>query len=206
MLILGLDTVGLTLSVALADGGGVVGARRTCTDRRGQSEVLLPLVEACLEETGAALRDVSAIAAVTGPGSFTGLRLGLAAAQGLGRALGCPVGGFDRFTLLRRWDPRAKLAIVLESLRAELFVEMLPGQPLMLIPHAIADQLESGWTLTGDGAPQVPGDFTRLTPPEGAVLAAQAAADHLRGGELLPPPHPFYLRPPDVTIGKAASG
>ncbi len=202
MLLLGLDTAGQTLSVALAENGEVQ-SRRTCTDRRGQSEALLPLVESCLQETGHILRDITAIAVVTGPGSFTGLRLGLAAAQGLGRALTCPVGGFDRFQLLRTWAARDKLAIVLDSLRAELFAELQPGTPEMLAPDQIAARLDSSWTLLGDGAPQVPGTFPLLESPPGADLAAQAATVHLQRGLSLPPAIPFYLREPDVTVGKA---
>jgi tRNA threonylcarbamoyladenosine biosynthesis protein TsaB len=197
MLLLGLDTAGTTLDLALADAGEIV-VRRSFAERRGQSEALLPLLQSALRQAGREMRDIAAIAVVTGPGSFTGLRLGLAAAEGLSRALGCPVGGFDRFSLIRNHVKADKLAIILESLRAELFAEFESGQPLMLMAENIAARLDESWQLAGDGVSRLGKEGVSL--PSGADMVALAAHDVLSRGDVLSPARPFYLRAPDVTL------
>lgn len=196
MLTLALDTSAVSLSLALANNGTVL-AKRRFEDRRGQSEVIIPLIDSALREADRHLNELGQIAVVTGPGSFTGLRLGLAAAAGLARALDCPVIGFDRFTLIRNFASTDKLAIVLESLRAELFVELMPGQPEMLTPDDIAVRLKGeAWTLAGDATSKIAGDFPCLDLPEGADLVVAALA----AGCSPSPAQPFYLRAPDVTL------
>ena len=79
-------------SVALFNGEGLI-ASRTGEGSTSRSEDLLPAVEALLTETDATPADIVRIAVSLGPGSFTGLRIGIASALGLSRALGCDVVG-----------------------------------------------------------------------------------------------------------------
>lgn len=200
MLVLGLDTSGLQLAVVLLRDGALA-AQASYAERREQGEVLLPLIDDCLKQANSQLADIKAVAVVTGPGSFTGLRLGLAAAQGLVRVLSCPAAGYDRFSLMRQALQDKPVAIVLDSLRAELFVQFPGTQPQMLTPEQIA-ALWSG-PITGDGVSQLPGR-TIVDLPKAAELAARQIAIDMASGKKLLPLQPFYLRAPDVTGVPAA--
>lgn len=194
MWVLALDTSGLTVSVVLAHRDGRLIIRQS-DERRAQADILQPFVSACLAESSLALSDLAGIAVVTGPGSFTGLRIALAMGQGLARALGCKLSGYDRFSLLQAQAPHA--VVVLDSLRAELYVSF-PGQPAaMLLADEITAKLQ-GRAVVGDGAAQL-GLTAQPVPPE-AVLAAQALLRDLQAEVALPAALPLYVRPPDVTF------
>jgi tRNA threonylcarbamoyl adenosine modification protein YeaZ len=67
---------------------------------RGHAEALFPLIDAALTRAGASYGDLTHIAVCTGPGSFTGIRVGVAAARGLALGLGVPAIGITRFDAL----------------------------------------------------------------------------------------------------------
>jgi tRNA threonylcarbamoyladenosine biosynthesis protein TsaB len=87
---LALETSGSVGSVAVADTSGVR-ARRFLTERNRHARVLPDAIEEVLDEIGAGWRDLTAIAVGAGPGSFTGVRVAAATANGIAHALGCPV-------------------------------------------------------------------------------------------------------------------
>ena len=222
MLVLGINTAGISLSLTLMRDNVVV-AHRGFEDRRGQSEVLLPLLGSVLREINAKANDLDGIAVVSGPGSFTGLRLGLSAALGLSRALGCPVTGFDRFSLLRSWaekqlqdkglDKTHHPAIILVSLRPELYVELEKGKPQMILADTLGERVlaspdtntpDAQWVLIGDAIERIPHTISELPMPDEAELAAQRAGLLLAQGGKLPPATPYYLRAPDITLTKPA--
>ncbi len=110
-------------SVALFDGDGLV-AGRTGEGSTSRSEDLLPAVEALLLESSAVVSDIDRIAVSLGPGSFTGLRIGIASALGLSRALGCDVIGvplLPAMLSLSDKDGRAAVVPVGKNDRAYLF-------------------------------------------------------------------------------------
>ena len=92
MKILALDSSSGACSAAVRLDGNTI-ARRFEIMERGQSERLMPMVKDLLDETGVAISDLDLIAVTVGPGAFTGLRIGLAAARGLALALGKPCFG-----------------------------------------------------------------------------------------------------------------
>src|SRR5262245_54221583 len=92
MRILGMETSGEICGVAIVDGEGLVGELRF-RHRMQLSERLLPGIEALREQVGISLGDLEGIAVSTGPGSFTGLRIGVTTAKTLAWALGVPVAG-----------------------------------------------------------------------------------------------------------------
>ncbi|MGQ0676762.1 MAG: tRNA (adenosine(37)-N6)-threonylcarbamoyltransferase complex dimerization subunit type 1 TsaB, partial [Rhodospirillales bacterium] len=94
--ILAFDCAGAACSVVLWQKGRVL-ARRAQASRHGQAEILLPMIEAALAEAGLSYGALAAIATTQGPGSFTGLRAGLAAARGLKLATGLPAIGVSTF-------------------------------------------------------------------------------------------------------------
>jgi tRNA threonylcarbamoyl adenosine modification protein YeaZ len=96
--ILGIDTSGARCAVAVLAGEHV--ARREQAMERGHAEALMPMIEATLAEARAGHRDLTRIAVCTGPGSFTGIRIGIAAARGLALGLGIPAIGITRLEAL----------------------------------------------------------------------------------------------------------
>ena len=138
MLILAFDTASARATSALVGDGEVLGERVSTT------VTLLADLDALLRQAGAHVGDVEALAVGTGPGSFTGLRVGLAAARALALALGIPVAGVSTLDALAAGAPGA--LPVIDAKRREVF---LPG-PRCLAPGAL--ELEPGTVCVGDGA------------------------------------------------------
>jgi tRNA threonylcarbamoyladenosine biosynthesis protein TsaB len=192
MLTLGVDSATATLSVALVRDGQVL-SERTSTSRRGQSEELLPLINDACIFADVKLSQVQQLAAITGPGSFTGIRIGLAAVQGLALGYTIPAFGVTSFVAARAAVPEAHVR-VFESWREELFVQFGASAPEMLTPAQIIKRLQPDMKLTGDAAAHFPQHKFLPLPPLAAIAANLADT-----GEAL---IPFYLRPPDVTVPK----
>ena len=138
MLILAFDTATERATSALVDDGEVLG------ERVSRASTLLADVDALLRQAGAHPRDIDALALGTGPGSFTGIRIGLAAARGLGLALGVTAAGVSTLDALAAGAPGA--TPVIDAKRREVFV---PG-PRAVAPAELS--LEPGALCIGDGA------------------------------------------------------
>ncbi|WP_052711597.1 tRNA (adenosine(37)-N6)-threonylcarbamoyltransferase complex dimerization subunit type 1 TsaB [Elstera litoralis] len=223
-----LDASAAAVSVALIDvDSGVLLGSETRPMQRGQVEALLPMVDAVQRAAGIAYPDLVAIAATVGPGSFTGIRLGLAAARGIGLATGRPVFGIDsfaaQFVTLRadRSNLPETLLIVLDSKRQDLFAQALDAEgralmpPQVLAPEAVRTLAEAllaerggGLLLSGDAAQlpalaEIAAERVPCGPPAIAALAAHAAAlwrASTVDGVALPAASPLYLRPPDAIV------
>lgn len=212
MLILAIDTAMAACSACVWRDGTVLAARRDAMSR-GQAEALVPMVQAVMAEAGVAWGDLDRIAVTVGPGSFTGLRVGLSTARALGLAAGKPVVGVTTTEVLAAAVPpevragRRVLAAV-DSKRADLFLqwfdaELAPlGAPQSAEPEAVrADLAAAPAVVTGDAgdllAPLPPGaEAMAVATPDPAVLAALAAARPLPEA----PPQPLYIRPPDAAL------
>jgi tRNA threonylcarbamoyladenosine biosynthesis protein TsaB len=213
--ILAFDSSGAACSAALWAGGRIA-VRRLEPMSRGQAERLMPMILAVMEEAGCGFGDLTEIAVTVGPGSFTGIRVALAAARGLALAGNLPVAGITTFDAVLESLPEAAatgraFAIVLDSKRGDLFVQFYDhdrrpaGGPAILAPASVLGMAPSmPLIVAGDGAELV------RPPPAGAdvrfMAAAPVDAAHLValaarrcGGECLPPV-PLYLRAADVTI------
>ncbi len=123
MRILLLNTAGNEGSVALADTGAapVVVAAETLPGRSA-SERLVPVVGRMLETAGWRLEDLAALVVVHGPGSFTGVRVGLSAAKGLSEAAGIPLIAVSRLALLAGAAQEKKALAVLDAGRGEYYL------------------------------------------------------------------------------------
>jgi tRNA threonylcarbamoyladenosine biosynthesis protein TsaB len=215
MLVLALDSTTSACSAALWRDGGVL-ARRFAAMARGQSEVLVPMIGAVLDEAGLTVADADLLAVTVGPGAFTGIRIGLATARALALAAGKPLAGIATPEAVAAAVPpvqrrgRTVLAIV-DSRREELWVQAFApdltalGQPQALAPAAIAVRYGGqALVLAGDGAAQVlpllaGAILADAAPsPDAAIVAALAAGRWAAGTAL--PPEPLYLRPADVTM------
>lgn len=178
MIVLGLDTSTPATAVALrlAD-GSVLEARDDPRpdDRPGHTAQLLALADRLLGEAGLGWSSLERIAAGTGPGTFTGLRIGIACARALAQSLGAELTGVSSLRALAHaaLDPAAGLAearagvlAVIDARRGELFLAAHRRQaggellaPCVLSPGQLAEALEragidgeEGWLAVGDGA------------------------------------------------------
>ena len=128
MLTLAIDTTGNHCAVAI-NANGTTAASRLVAVRRGHGEILMPMVLEALAAAGCRLDEVTVFAAATGPGSFTGIRVGLAAVGGMALGLDRPIVGVTVFdaTAARVPPPDtggATLVVALESGREDLFVQV----------------------------------------------------------------------------------
>ncbi len=165
-MILAIDTSTLVGSVAIAGDDGEVVAE-ACERVTTHSEKLLPLVERVLAAAGARIGDVTAVACGAGPGSFTGLRIGMATAKGLCWATGRPLVLVSSLAALALNAPpgEALLVPLIDARKGEVFAgffrlgENLPPvavrAAIALAPARLRDTLGAdadGACLLGDGA------------------------------------------------------
>jgi tRNA threonylcarbamoyladenosine biosynthesis protein TsaB len=188
---------------------------------RGHAERLLPMVREVAAEAGLGFDAFDLFAVTVGPGHFTGLRVGLAAAQGLALAWGRPLAGVTTLEAVAASAPagHVPLVVALESKRADLYVQAFIagralGPPASLTPDRLSAH---AWppgelALAGDGAARLQpilaaaGRYSVRVGPEGPdaeAVARLAAARHGTAAGLAA--EPLYLRPPDVTLPKASS-
>ncbi len=128
-LVLAFDTGSPITSVAVARGGTVIAEE--AVERAGSSDSLLALIDAVLGRAGAEARSLAAICVLRGPGSFTGLRIGLATALGLHQALGVRAAAMPTLRVLAEAsDPRsARVVAVVDALRGEWFAQVFERRP-----------------------------------------------------------------------------
>ncbi len=219
--LLALDAAGRACSVAVCRGAEVLG-RRFEPMSRGQSERLLPMVREVMDEARVDFADLDGLAVTRGPGAFTGVRIGLAAARGLALARNLPLVGVTCFEAVAAAVEAAlppaefaghSLVVLLDAKRADLYVQAFCGRrpldaPRALRPEQLSAALPEGPLLiAGDAVGQAEpalraaGRVLARAPVEAvdAVAVARCAARR----PLPPPgddlPAALYLRPPDVT-------
>ena len=186
-------------------------AQRFLLMERGHAETLLPMIETVLREAALTPAALDLLVVTIGPGSFTGLRIGLAAARGLALARRLPAIGVTSFDAVRTDDAAAPpLFIALESKRAELFLQRRdraqPPLPALVPPEEWAATLPPGpCSLAGDGAARLAAALGRddvvLLPGHGRpdpVALARLGAARWQAGDRTPLA-PLYLRAPDTT-------
>ena len=220
MKVLGLDSAGRGCAAAVLDGERVLAARAE-TMTRGQSERLLPLIAETLAAAGLAPAALDLIAATTGPGSFTGIRIGLAAARGLALAIGRPVigvGVFDAYaaSVAPAASAGRTLVVAVESKREEFYLQaFMPNArtpAAQVLPRDVAIWLPPGpLVLAGDAAERL---RVALGTREASIAAGTASIDPAQVARLgradyaagrREPARPFYLRPPDTTTARRAA-
>ena len=218
MKVLAFDTATAACSAAVWQDGATLAVRRRDM-ARGQSEALLPMIRDVLAEAGVAVTDLDLLAVTVGPGSFTGIRIGIAAARGLALATGLRCVGITTLEAMAAAvgdDERSTADIVvaaIDSKRGDVFVQAFDRAlhpleaPSAANPDRAAARLPPGrLILAGDGAgPLVAalatlGRQANLSRSSGsadpAVVAALAAG---RVATDVPSPSPLYLRPADTT-------
>ena len=193
MLTLAFDTATEVATSALVDGGEVLG------ERVSRAATLLEDVDALLRQGGARPGDLGALAVGIGPGSFTGLRIGLAVARGLALALDLQGAGVSTLAALAAGAPGA--VPVVDARRREVFT-LVAGVPVVMAPSAF--EVAAGTVCVGDGALR----YRSLLEEKGALVPPAEDERHLPrarfhaalAGDLGPVDaiEPLYLRVPDA--------
>jgi tRNA threonylcarbamoyladenosine biosynthesis protein TsaB len=207
--VLAFDCSGAACSAAVWQEGTVV-AERFAAMERGQAETLLPQIQAVMAEAGLGFPALDVIATTVGPGSFTGLRLGLAAARGLSLAANVPILAVTSFEALLAGLPgeTREVAVAIDSRRGPVFAQLFAadrtplGPPLSVEPVAFAAWLPAGAMLLADQGAALPPDAQPLRAAirAGDIARLAAALGPTALGRLAPVP--LYLRAPDVTMPK----
>jgi tRNA threonylcarbamoyladenosine biosynthesis protein TsaB len=218
---LAVDTATAHCGAALlcADGRFSVQRQRVTT----HSESLLRLIQACLGDCGIALRELGGIACSAGPGSFTGLRIGIATAKGLCFALGlplCTVSSLETLALACAGPaPQRPCLVVLDAFRGQLFARLRPPVPAAPLSAAVQQVFTAEPRLASDAMWQPEALLRAMQPLAGAfhlggvepmaghakpleALAASSCFD--RGLSLQHPPGADPAEPPPLAMARLA--
>lgn len=227
MNILALDTTLGACSAAVACGGGGAAEKFSAFELRTRehAEAIVPMMTRVMDEAGLAFDRLDAIAVTKGPGTFTGVRVGISTARGLSLALGLPLIGVTSLEVmahmaLEQLDSAPDtLGIVVDARRGEVYFSLFDGEgavisdPSARTPEQAVELIPGNGrvVLAGGGAGLVSGaarnigpEFDTVLPdlqPDAATLASMALTRSACEGPL----HPLYLRPPDAKpqTGKA---
>jgi tRNA threonylcarbamoyladenosine biosynthesis protein TsaB len=223
---LALDTTAAAGSVALARDARLLEVSAIDPSQPIATRVPADLM-ALLDRHRVSLADIRLAAVATGPGSFTGLRIGIAAMQGLSLANAIPLIGVSSFEALASLAPAGEnVAVWIDAWRGEVYGAVYTGagahtlreivEPAVAPPEELlrkAASLDLGNTIfIGDGAVkyrgEIPGRVIEPTPLIGGAIAQIANARAAQGEA--PPPHairPLYVRRPDAVLAREkASG
>ena len=190
---LAIDTAAPRLQLALLRTDG--GVDRVVEDiAKGHAEILFDRLGDLLARNGLGYEDLERVAVTTGPGSFTGLRIGLSAARGLGVARNVPVLGIPSLLAVSLSAPSGPVAVLIDARRDEAYFEVFP-QPGAVDrgPRLIA---------MAEARANIPSDATLIESPFvdiGAMARFAALADPAAY-----PPHATYVRDADAKPQDAA--
>ena len=181
--VLAFDTSAAHCAAALLCNGAILGSTFE-TMQKGQAEALVPLIQTLLAETQTSLHKIGRIGVGLGPGNFTGIRISISLARGLGLSLGCPVIGVDSF---------------------EASIEEETKETLIAIP-ATRDQFYTRSSANLQATPQMSDAPTLATSPipvhyrpkPDLLVANIARIAARRDVKTVMPPAPLYVKPADA--------
>jgi tRNA threonylcarbamoyladenosine biosynthesis protein TsaB len=222
MIILALDTALTACSVAVLDTDqGMLTARESVAMARGHAESLMPMVARVMEEAHLEFVEVDRIAVTTGPGSFTGLRVGISAARGMALAAAKPAVGLSTLAAFAAphiaTDDSVPVVAVIDARHDHIYLQIFgPGGRTLVTPRisSISDAVRT----IGKRSPRIVGSGADLLmaawpASEAPPLTVDQRADPdiewvARLGAAVPegqaPPKPLYLRAPDAQPQDAA--
>lgn len=219
--ILAIDTSASEASVALLIAERIVVELRLALDG-GHSTTLLPAIEMALRVASVAPRELDAVAGVTGPGAFTGLRVGLASLQGIALAADRRCVGISSLDALAETAKGSaeRIVALVDGFRSDVFAQDFDGrtgEPLgeprvttatAAAAAAAAEGHAGSVTFVGSGAVRYRGEIEAVSPRSAilaherflAVAVAHIAAQRVRIGATVSPDalRPLYIRPPDI--------
>jgi tRNA threonylcarbamoyladenosine biosynthesis protein TsaB len=216
MLILAIDTALDSCAAAVLDteAGGLV-AHESQPMKRGHAEALMPLIARVMHQSGLSFAALDRIAVTTGPGSFTGLRVGLSAARGIALAARKPAVGLTTLSAyaapLTSEHGEHPIISAIDARHDHVYVQVVTGDGGALVRPRVAP-IEEALDASRFGAPHLVGNAARILADRWPKTAAspvsvnpQVAPDIASvawlGAAVDPetaPPRPFYLRAPDA--------
>jgi tRNA threonylcarbamoyladenosine biosynthesis protein TsaB len=194
-------------------------ASRTVPMQRGHAEALIPLIADVIEASGIGFPQLDRIAVTVGPGSFTGLRIGISAARGLALALGIPAVGVTSFAAFAApflaFEPRRAVAVILDAKNDQVYLQGFDSHgealadPVSASVSEAAGLLEDGpLIITGNAAQallvsaKAQGKSVHFAPsgpgPDIAMVARLGALADAQGQ----PPRPLYVRQPATSAAR----
>jgi len=216
MLILAIDTALDHCAAAVLDtDSATMRAHETLPMKRGHAEALMPLLARVMRQSGAGFAELDRIAVTTGPGSFTGLRVGLSAARGIALAAHKPVVGVTTLSAyaapIVSEDGASPVITAIDARHDQVYYQVVSGGGDELVAPQVAligDML----TVARLGAPHLVGNAASILAARWpAEAAAPVAVDTQAGPDIAwvawlgaaaepahSPARPFYLRAPDV--------
>jgi tRNA threonylcarbamoyladenosine biosynthesis protein TsaB len=225
-ILLAVETAGSRCSAAVTRGGAVLAAESRAL-RHGHSEALMPMLNRVMASAGLTPHDIDIVAVAIGPGGFTGIRVGLAAATGIALASGARLIGVTGFAAVAhalRHDRRfqaSSLLVALDSRREDLYLQFFAldtaiplAPPQALLPDQLPDyvgrfMISAPLLIAGDAAAAaaaaLAGHAVVVVVPDSApdaIGVALAACEQVGSAATAEPVRPLYLRPPDVTLPK----
>jgi tRNA threonylcarbamoyladenosine biosynthesis protein TsaB len=220
MRVLAVETSALAGGAALVDGDRVTG-QYLLDVRLTHSERLMVAVDRLLADAGWTPRDLEGLAVAVGPGSFTGLRVGISAIKGLGLALGIPIAAVPTLDAMAASLPFAALPVcpVLDARKNEVYASRYrwdgsamrrEWEYLAVAPADLAQRLGEPTVLLGDGAGLIASPHARLAPPshQAPSPACVALLGHARltAGDIVAAADlvPIYLRPSEAELKRRA--
>jgi tRNA threonylcarbamoyladenosine biosynthesis protein TsaB len=216
MLILAIDTAldACSAGVLDTDAGRLI-ALESQSMKRGHAEALMPLIQRVMDQSGVAFASLHRIAVTTGPGSFTGLRVGLSAARGIGLAARKPVVGLTTLTayaapMVGR-NTEQPIISAIDARHEHVYFQVVAGNGGSLVRPQIAS-IDEALGAARFGAPHLVGNAAEMLAdrwpddaPPPFTVDAQPAPDIAwlawLGAAVTPdtaPARPFYLRAPDA--------
>ena len=220
MNVLAFDTsmAACSAAVSLSEGGKPGFHHAWEARERGHAEALVPMIMAVMGEAEIGFDALDRLAVTTGPGSFSGVRIGVATARGLALASGLPLVGINTLELMAHnaaargaFEQAEILAIAQDARRGQVYFALFDhhkaplSEPMLLdiedalamVPHAQAVVAGSGGRLLEAAAREADREIKALLPdllPDARELAVMAQTRPVAGE----PVRPLYLRPPDA--------
>ena len=222
MHVLAIDTALAACSAAVLDPAtGEIVASETVPMQRGHAEALVPLIARVMEAAGVAFDGLERVVVTTGPGSFTGMRVGISAARGFGVATGVPVVGVSTLTAFAApylaADDRSPVVAVIDARHQHVYLQVfgpdgrtLVAPRLAPLSEAVRAASQSSSSIVGSAAQAVARSLPATAPPPLIVDSREAPdiAWVARIGALTPEgdsaPKPQYFRAPDAQPQNAA--
>ena len=208
MIVLALDTAGVDCAAAVYDSGrNTMLGEASDMIGKGHAEHLIGIVDRALDQAGVTLADVDRLAVTIGPGSFTGIRVGVAAARGFALSLHVPAVGVTTLEVMaaarREKTPGRAVLAAMDAKRDEIYLQPFAadGSPLdepRALDIADAQAFAAGFDgeITGSATPLLKpgtdGDHANRFPI--SIVARLGAAASPDAGK----PKPLYLRGPDA--------
>jgi tRNA threonylcarbamoyl adenosine modification protein YeaZ len=207
VLLLAFDTATPAVTVAVHDGSAVV-ARRLAVDARRHGELLAAQIAGALADCGATGADLTAIAVGTGPGPYTGLRVGLVTARVLASVLDIPLYGVCTLDVIAREAAAGaagrEFLVATDARRKEVYWARYSAAGDRICGPAVSApaELPPGGPIAGEGPVRYPELTAEPIPPSypAAGQLAEIAAERMAAGAPVSPAEPLYLRRPDARV------